>query len=193
MQESYSRLELLLRTIFGFFYILLPHGFLLFFVGLWGAILQFVAFWIVLFTGKYPKSMFEFQTGLLRWNLRLSARMYNVADGYPSFGIGGTDEYTTLEVEYPERISRMLVLVRLFFGFLYVYLPHLFVLFFRGIFVGFLVFISWWIVLFTGKFPAEFHNWIVGQIRWNTRISLYMSFMTDKYPAFTGDELPEEV
>jgi hypothetical protein len=193
LQESYSRLELLLRTIFGFFYILLPHGFLLFFVGLWGAILQFVAFWIVLFTGKYPKSMFEFQTGLLRWNLRLSARMYNVADGYPSFGIGGTDEYTTLEVEYPERISRMLVLVRLFFGFLYVYLPHLFVLFFRGIFVGFLVFISWWIVLFTGKFPAEFHNWIVGQIRWNTRISLYMSFMTDTYPAFTGDELPEEV
>lgn len=193
LQESYSRLELLLRTIFGFFYILLPHGFLLFFVSIWGAILQFVAFWIVLFTGKYPKSMFEFQTGLLRWNLRLSARTYNVADGYPSFGVGGTDEYTTLEVEYPERISRALVLVRLFFGFFYVYIPHFFILFFRGIFVMFLVFISWWIVLFTAKYPAEFHNWIVGQLRWNTRISLYMSFMTDKYPAFTGDELPEEV
>jgi hypothetical protein len=193
LQESYSRLELLLRSVFGFFYILLPHGFLLFFVSLWGAILQFVAFWIVLFTGKYPKSMFEFQTGLLRWNLRLNARMYNVADGYPSFGIGGTDEYTTLEVEYPERISRALVLVRLFFGIFYVYLPHGFILFFRGIFVMFLVFISWWIVLFTGKYPAEFHGWIVGQIRWSTRLSLYMSFMTDKYPAFTGDELPEEV
>jgi hypothetical protein len=193
LQESYSRLELLLRTIFGFFYILLPHAFLLFFVGLWGAILQFVAFWIVLFTGKYPKSMFEFQVGLLRWNLRLSARTYNVADGYPSFGIGGTDEYTTFEVEYPDRISRLLVLVRVFFGIFYVYLPHGFILFFRGIFIGLLVFISWWVVLFTGKFPKEFHEWIVGQIRWNTRLSLYMQFMTDKYPPFTGDELPEEV
>ncbi|MBE0674504.1 MAG: DUF4389 domain-containing protein [Bacteroidales bacterium] len=193
MQESYSRLELLLRTIFGFFYIMLPHGFILFFVGIWGAILQFVAFWIVLFTGKYPQSMFEFQTGLLRWNLRLSARMYNVSDGYPSFGVNGTDEYTTLEVEYPERISRLLLLLRTFFGIFFVYLPHMFILFFRSIATGFLVFISWWIVLFTGKFPESFHNWIVGQLRWGMRISLYMQFMTDTYPAFTGDELPEEV
>jgi hypothetical protein len=193
LQESYSRLELILRTIFGFFYIMLPHGFLRFFVGLWGAILQFVAFWIVLFTGKYPKSMFEFQTGLLRWGLRLSARMYNVADGYPSFGINGTDEYTTLEVEYPEHISRLLVLLRALFGIFFVYLPHGFILFFRSIATMVLVFLGWWVVLFTGKYPASFHSWIVGQMRWSTRLSLYMMFMTDKYPAFTGDELPEEV
>jgi hypothetical protein len=192
LQESYSRLELILRTLFGFFYILLPHGFLLFFVGLWGAILQFVAFWIVLFTGRYPQSMFDFQVGLMRWSIRINARTYNISDDYPSFGINGTDPYTSLIVEYPERISRLLVLVRVFFGLFYVYLPHMFILFFRGIFVGILVFISWWIVLFTGKYPAEFHGWIVGQIRWTTRINLYMKFMTDKYPAFTGDELPEE-
>jgi len=165
----------------------------MFFVGIWGAILGFVAFWIVLFTGKYPQSMFDFQLGLLRWGLRLNARMYNVADGYPSFGVNGTDEFTTLEVENPERISRGLVLVRLLFGFFYVYIPHLFVLLFRGIFVNILVFIAWWIVLFTGKYPVTFHEWVVGQLRWGMRISLYMSFMTDKYPAFTGDELPEEV
>lgn len=100
-QESYSRLELLLRFFFGFFYIIIPHAFLLIFVGIWAAILRFIAFWVVLFTGKYPKSMFEFQVGLLRWNLRLSARIYNVSDGYPAFGIKGTDEYTQFEVEYP--------------------------------------------------------------------------------------------
>lgn len=193
LQESYSRLELILRTLFGIFYIILPHFFLMFFVGIWGAILGFVAFWIVLFTGKYPQSMFDFQLGLLRWGLRLNARMYNVADGYPAFGVNGTDEFTTLEVENPERISRGLVLVRLLFGFFYVYIPHFFVLFFRAIFVNILVFIAWWIVLFTGKYPESFHGWVVGQLRWGMRISLYMSFMTDKYPAFTGDELPEEV
>jgi len=193
LQESYSRLELILRTLFGIIYIFIPHFFVLFFVSIWGAILGFVAFWIVLFTGKYPQSMFDFQLGLLRWGLRLNARMYNIADGYPAFGINGTDEYTTLEVENPERISRGLVLVRLLFGFIYVYIPHFFILFFRAIFVNILVFIAWWIVLFTGKYPDSFHGWVVGQIRWGMRISLYMSFMTDKYPAFTGDELPEEV
>jgi len=191
-QESYSRLELLLRTLFGFLYIILPHLFILFFVSLWGAILRFIAFWVVLFTGRYPKSMFEFQVGLMRWSLRLSARIYNVADGYPAFGIKGTDEYTQFEVEYPEKISRALVLLRLFFGFIYVYLPHGFILMFRGIFVNILVFFAWFIVLFTGKYPPSFHNWVVGQIRWNYRVSLYMGYMTDTYPAFTGDELPEE-
>ncbi len=191
-QESYSRLELILRTLFGFLYIVIPHYFLLFFVGIWGAILRFVAFWIVLFTGKYPKSMFEFQVGLMKWSVRLSARIYNIADGYPAFGINGTDEYTELEVEYPESISRGLVLLRLFFGFIYVYIPHGFILMFRTIWVGILVFIACWIVLFTGNYPASFHNWVVGQIRWQVRLGLYMSYMTDKYPPFTGDELPEE-
>jgi len=193
LQEHYSRLELILRTLFGIFYIVLPHAFVLLFVSIWGAILGFVAFWIVLFTGKYPKSMFDFQVGLLRWNVRLTARMYNVADGYPAFGINGTDEFTSLEVEYPERVSRGLVLVRLFFGIFYVYIPHMFVLFFRSIVVNILIFLAWWIVLFTGNYPAAFHDWAVGQIRWSTRISLYMGYMTDTYPAFTGDELPEEV
>ena len=189
LQEMYSRLELLLRTVFGFFYIILPHGFLMFFVSIWGAILQFVAFWIVLFTGKYPQSMFEFQTGLLRWGVRLNARVMNVSDGYPAFGINATDDYTSLDVPYPERISRGLVLVRLFFGLFYVYIPHFFILYFRTLFVFILIFLAWWIVLFTGKYPASFHNWVVGQIRWTTRISLYMKFMTDKYPPFTGDEV----
>ena len=191
-QEKYSRLELILRTLFGFFYILLPHGFLLFFVSIWGAILRFIAFWIVLFTGKYPISMFEFQSGLLRWNLRLSARLTNISDGYPPFGIKAADEYTNLEIPYPERISRGLVLVRLFFGIFYVYIPHFFILFFRSIYVGILIFIAWWIVLFTGRYPLSFHEWVVGQLRWTNRVSIYMQFMTDTYPPFTGEVLSDE-
>jgi hypothetical protein len=192
-QESFSRLELILRTLFGFFYIILPHVFLLFFFGIWSLILQFITFWVILFTGTFPKSFFDFQLGLLRWNLRVSARMSNVSDGYPAFWINGTDEYTHLEVEYPERVSRGLLIARFLFGVFYVYIPHFFVLFFRGIFVAILQFLAWWIVLFTGEYPASFHNWVVGQIRWGYRVNLYMSFMTDTYPAFTGDELPEEV
>ncbi len=191
-QERYSRLELILRTLFGIFYIALPHYFILLFVGLWGAILRFVAFWVVLFTGRYPKSMFDYQVGLLKWNLRLYARLLNVSDGYPAFGISALDEHTSIEVTYPERISRALVILRALFGAFYVYLPHGFILMFRGMFVRILVLLAWFIVLFTGKYPPSFHNWVVGQVRWSTRVSLYMYYLTDKYPPFTGDELPEE-
>jgi hypothetical protein len=192
-QESYSRGELLLRTFFGWIYILIPHYFLLVFVGLWGAILQFAAFWVILFTGRYPQSMFEFQVGLLKWSLRLSARLLNVSDGYPAFGIKSTDEYTDLVIPYPEKVSRGLVLLRLFFGIFYVYLPHMFILYFRAIFVGVLIFLAWWVVLFTGKYPDFMFDWVTGQIRWQLRVALYMMYMTDTYPPFTGDELPDEV
>jgi hypothetical protein len=191
-QESYSRGELLLRTLFGWIYILIPHAFILLFVALWSAILQFVAFWVILFTGRYPQSMFEFQVGLMKWSVRLSARLYNISDGYPAFGIKSTDEHTDLVVPYPEKVSRGLMLVRLFFGFFYVYLPHGFILMFRAWFVSILVFVAWWVVLFTAKYPDFAYEWVSGQIRWQMRMNLYMKYMTDTYPPFTGDELPDE-
>jgi hypothetical protein len=191
-QERYSRGELLLRTFLGWLYILIPHGFVLMFVSLWGAILQFVAFWVVLFTGRYPQSMFEFQVGLMKWSVRVTSRMFNVSDGYPAFGIKSSDEHTDLVVPYPEKVSRGLTLLRLFFGIFYVYLPHGFILYFRAIFVGILVFVAWWAVLFTAKYPTMMHEWVVGQVRWQIRVNLYMKFMTDTYPPFTGDELPDE-
>lgn len=191
-QESYSRGELLLRTFFGWLYILIPHAFVLLFLALWGAILQFVAFWVILFTGRYPQSMFEYQAGLLKWNLRLSARLYNLSDGYPAFGIKSTDDKTDLVIPYPEKVNRGLMLLRLFLGIFYVYLPHMFILYFRAVFVGVLIFLAWWVVLFTAKYPDFMFDWVTGQLRWQMRVTLYMQYMTDTYPPFTGDELPDE-
>jgi pilus assembly protein TadC len=114
-QESYSRLELILRTLFGAFYIILPH----FLISLWGSILSFIAFRVVLFTGRYPESMFEYQVQLLRWQIRVNARMSNLADDYPSFGLTAKDDHVSLEVPYPESISRGLLLLRVFFGVVY--------------------------------------------------------------------------
>lgn len=58
-QESYSRTELFLRTLFGAFYIVLSHAFILFFLTIWGGILAFVAFWVVLLSGRYPGCFFH--------------------------------------------------------------------------------------------------------------------------------------
>lgn len=185
-QESYSRGELLLRSFFGFFYIGIPHFFLLFFISIWSSILTFISWWVILFTGRYPQSFFEFQVGLIRWSLRLNARLYNLSDGYPAFGIGGTDDKTSVEVPYPESLSRGLLLLKTFFGFIYVLIPHGFLLFFASIWGFILMFLAWWVVLFTGKYPASWHEFLTGLTRWNVRVSLYMQFMSDVYPPFSG-------
>jgi hypothetical protein len=192
-QQQYSRGELLLRTFLGWFYIAIPHGVLLFFVGLGGIFLLFAAFWVILFTGRYPEDMFLYLERMMRWEARLTARIFNLSDGYPAFGLDAEDERVEFAVPYPERVSRGLTLVRVLFGWLFVLIPHGLVLGIRGIWVFILMFLAWWTVLFTGKYPAGWHSWVEGQLRWEMRVSVYLMFMTDRYPPFTGDRLQEEV
>jgi hypothetical protein len=186
-QETYSRGQLLLRSFFGFIYIVIPHVFLLWFVAIAANVLNFIAFWVVLFTGKYPRGMYDFQVNFLNWQLRLNASMYHLVDGYPPFGFNKWEK-VNFEMEYPETLSRGLLLLRTFFGFIYVMIPHGFCLFFRAIGTAFLVFLAWWVVLFTGKYPANWHAFNVGTYRWGLRVQTYMSFLTDEYPPFSGKE-----
>jgi hypothetical protein len=185
-QDSYSRGELLLRTIFGMIYIGIPHGFLLFFLGIWSAILGFITFWVVLFTGQFPQGIFDYQYKLMKWNLRLSATLYNLIDGYPAFGLNGTSDKVDFDLQRPEKVSQGLVLVRALFGFIYVMIPHGFCLYFRMIGTAILAFLAWWAVLFTGKYPEKWHAFNVGTFRWAFRIQLYMGYFTDEYPKFSG-------
>ncbi len=185
-QEEYSRGELLLRTFFGFFYIIIPHLFLLYFLGIAAGVLQFISFWAILFTGKYPKDFFDFRVKLYRWILRLQARLLNLSDGYPAFGLNVEDENTELIIEYPEEISRGNTILKALFGWIYILIPHGFVLLFRFLIAGFMRFIAFWVVLFTGEWPESFHRFHVETLRWAMRVNLAMSWMTDEYPPFSG-------
>lgn len=187
-QESYSRGALLLRAFFGAIYIALPHFFVLIFVMIWGAILQLITFWAILFTGKHPQSFFDYQLGLMRWNLRLNANLSNMIDEYPAFGVNSRTESVVLEAQNPESLSRGTLLLKTFFGIIYCQLPHMFVLFFRQIWGSILSFIAFWVVLFTGQFPTSTHEFLVENFRWSTRVSMYMGNMTDVYPPFNGKE-----
>lgn len=185
-QEQYSRGELLLRTFFGVIYIAIPHFFLLLFVGIASNFITFLAFWAILFTGRYPQGMYEFQEKVIRWSLRVQARMANLCDGYPAFGLKGTDDHTEFQLQYPEQTSRGLTIVRALFGVIYVAIPHGFALIFRQIATQVLVFLAWWAVLFTGKYPESWHRFNVGTLRWGARVNLYLSHMADTYPPFSG-------
>lgn len=185
-QESYSRGELLLRTIFGIFYMIIPFAFVMIFLAIWSAILTFIAWWAILFTGRYPKSFYEYQVKYIRWQIRWSARFSNLADGYPGFSLGAADPAVTFEAPYPERLSRGQLLLKSLFGYIYCLIPHYFMLIFASLWGSILGFLAWWIILFTGTYPASWHAYNTGLLRWSTRVGMYMSFLTDEYPPFSG-------
>jgi hypothetical protein len=183
---GYSRGELLLRSFFGWFYIVLPHVFLLFFFSIAGVFLQFLSFWVMLFTGKYPDSWFDFQVKLMRWNIRLNAVLMNMRDGYPAFGLDGDNTGVTFEVENPEHVDRVSVLIRALFGAIYVGIPHMFILFFRAIAMQVLSFLAFWAILFTGSYPASWFQFNVETLRWANRVNCYLMYITHEYPPFSG-------
>lgn len=191
-QSEYSRGELLLRTFFGFFYILIPHGFALLFLGIGSAVVTFVSFWMLLITGQVSEGMHNFQVNLLRWNARVSARFYNLRDGYPAFGLSAVDEGITLEVPYLQTRDRLSAVLRYFFGFIYVMIPHAFCLYFLSIGAAIVNQIQFFIILFTGQANEGMFNYVVGVMRWSTRVNVFMNYLSDTYPAFSLGETPEE-
>ena len=91
------------------------------------------------------------------------------------------------DVEYPEKLSNGMVVVKVLFGWLYVGIPHGIVLALYGIAVGVVLFISFWAILFTGKFPKGMFDFVVGYYRWYNNVVAYLALMRDEYPPFTGN------
>ncbi len=86
----------------------------------------------------------------------------------------------TVGVAYPEKLSRLSTFFR---GILVI--PQSFVLMFVGVVASILMFFAWFAILFTGKFPKGFFDFVAGYLRWSTRVNGYNSLLTDKYPPFS--------
>lgn len=103
-------------------------------------------------------------------------------------GMPKTGYPVAVSVVYPERLSRGLLILRTLFASIYVGVPHGICLIFYGIGAVLAEIIAWFAVLFTGRFPKDLFEFIVGYKRWEMRVRAYMLFLTDQYPPFTGKE-----
>ena len=84
--ERLSRGWVVLKFLFGSFYVGIPHGIILWLYGIAVSIVTFIAFFAILFTGKYPKGMFDFVVGYMRWSVNVTAYWPNLLrDEYPPF------------------------------------------------------------------------------------------------------------
>lgn len=187
--EKLSRGLLFLRLFLAWAYVGIPHGFLLFFIGIAVFVVKIIAWFAVLFTAKYPKGMFEFVVGYYRWFLRVMAYLYYMTDTYPPFSFKEVEGETVhFNIDYPDKLSRGLLFLRLFLGWAYIWIPHMIILWPLFMAVSAVVCASWWVILFTGRYPVNMFNFVMGVYRWYLRVIAYAGFMTDKYPPFTDEE-----
>jgi hypothetical protein len=181
----------------------IPHYIILFFLGIAFFIMTIVAFFAILFTGRYPRGIFDFNVGVLRWYWRVAYYSYSAlgTDRYPPFSLERRDYPANLEVKYPERLSRGLVLIKWWL----LAIPHYLVLaIFEGgwgtynidinsqeswgytspglIFI--LVLFAAIVLLFTGRYPRDIFNLLLGLNRWVLRVAAYVTLMRDEYPPF---------
>lgn len=179
-----------LSTFFRFF-LLIPQMIVLWFVSMLAGIFLFFSWFAIMFTGKYPKGLFNYVAGYLRWSTRVTGYSLLLTDKYPPFSMNGSkmqqqaatekvDYPITVGIAYPERLSRLSTFFRVL-----LLIPQNIVLCFLEIAVFCLVFFVWWIILFTGTYPVGFFDFVAGYLRWNTRVFGYTLLLTDKYPPFS--------
>ena len=168
----------------------LPHYIVLAFLWIAFVVVCIIAFFAILFTGKYPRGLFDFNVGVLRWSWRVGFYAYSAlgTDKYPPFSLESSDYPADLEVKYPRKLSRGLVLVKWWL----LAIPHYIVVNFiqGGYWWGgaglafYLAIIAAIALLFTGKYPEDIFKLVMGMNRWSYRVAAYASLMTDEYPPF---------
>lgn len=197
--------------------LLVPHYIVLVFFAAGFLVTTVVAGISILLTGKYPRGLFHFNVGVMRWVWRVQFYSYSAlgTDRYPPFTLHSTAYPADLTVEYPEKLSRITVLVKWWL----LAIPHYLVLSLLagGWYAGFrvagsggdvgvagqpyvfgsvlavLVVIVALSILFTGRYPRGLFDFVLGIDRWAFRVAAYAALMTDEYPPFRLDMGPDDV
>ena len=186
--------------------LVIPHYVVLAFLWAGFIVLSAVAMVAIVVTGRYPRAIFEFNVGVLRWTWRVQYYAIGAfgTDRYPPFTLAEDPSYPAhLEVDYPQRLSRGLALVKwwllaipqyiivglftgsgLWFAWQYGEQDHSW----AGLgLIGILAVIAAVVLLVTGRYPEQIFDFVLGMNRWVLRVAGYAGLMTDEYPPFRLD------
>jgi len=165
-------------------FILIPHYFALFFLGIGALFVWFISFFAVLFTAKYPEGMWNYMVGVQRWALRVVSYHLLISDTYPPFTLDETPEDPVrLHVVYPEPVSRW----RPLFAWLII-LPYAIVAGLIGYVAYICSFLAFFTIIFTKKIPEGLFSVIRIGLNWQYRANFYGYYLSTEYPPFEWDD-----
>jgi hypothetical protein len=200
------------------FVVLIPHALVLFVLGLAVLVAFFIAQVVVVARGTYPRGLFDFVAGVLRWQTRVYAFAFSLTDVYPPFSLEPASDYPIdLEVVYPQRSNPWLASItvaalifwlavalplgwggygtRLFQPLdwlsnvrIFVLLPHYIVLFFYFLAALVVFAVGQVLILISGSFPSGMQAFIAGWLRWMARTWAWLYGLVDAYPPFTTED-----
>lgn len=178
-------------------FLALPHLVVLGLLWVAFTVLTVVAGVNVALTGRYPRGIFDFNVGVLRWTWRVEFYAFTLAtDRYPPFSLQPDPTYPAdLDVEYPEHLSQGLVWVK---WWLLAIPQYLVVAVFAGGaelssgLIGILSLVAGVTLAVTRRYPGSIFDFIMGMHRWCWRVIAYAALMRDEYPPFRLDSGPDE-
>ena len=177
--------------------LLIPHYICLIFLFVTLVLTTIAAFLVLLFTGRYPRGLFDWNVGVLRWAWRVAFYGYSAlgTDRYPPFTMGEAPDYPArLEIDYPEQQRRGLPLI----GWWLLGIPQYVIAGllsgggvgwgrYGGGVVGVLILVVALLLLFKNRYPRDVFDVVMAFNRWVVRVGAYALLMTPQYPPFRLD------
>ncbi|HVX20977.1 MAG TPA: DUF4389 domain-containing protein [Acidimicrobiales bacterium] len=180
-----NRLTALIRLI-----MVIPQWIVLFFVHIAALVVVIIGWFAALFTGRLPQFAVDFLSGVVRWDIRVSAYFYFLTDRYPPFSLDQEPGYP-IQIAIPEAgpLNRLAVLVRFFIA-----IPAYIVAGVAGSGLAVFSIGSWFMVVFTGRLPGPLFEVTRAVIRYQARLLSYFTMLTPEYPwGLFGDPEGSEV
>jgi hypothetical protein len=173
--ERLSRWRIFFKWLF-----VVPQLVVVWILGLVLWIITVLAWFGVLFTGRYPRSFFDFASGVLRWQANVFAYAMFLRDEYPPFTLDAGSYALDLYIPMAERQSRFRLFIRWAAA-----IPNQIVL--QLVFLGvlFTTFMAWWSILFTGRYPRGLFRFAEGTMRWWARLQAYTYLLRDEFPPYS--------
>ena len=174
-----GRLGILLRWI-----LVIPHVIIIQLLGVALSLVTLLAWFTIVFAGRYPAGMLRFAIGISRWTARASAYSVLLTGKYPPFSLEVEGDYPVrlLVEERSEGRNRLTTFFRVI-----LIIPHGIVLYFLGIVASFAILATWLAALIVGRVPAGLHNFLAGYLVWTERVNAYGALLVDEYPPFSFD------
>lgn len=177
-QADYNRALPFFKWLLAF-----PHYIVLALLAIGAVFVHLIAFFAVLITGRYPRGLWDYIAGLLRWGSRVGAYVYLLTDRYPPFSLADSAAHPVrLEIDYPDHVNRWRPLVHWL-----LILPYAFVAGLLMQLAAIVALIGAFVILFTKELPPGMFTLILNPFGWQVRASAYANYLVTRYPPFEWD------